>query len=126
MCMHINESIKAKKTRDGWLTAYKVVEGLSNLSPCLSSHRYTIGENISDRTKTTLSKKEKGVVIKGFHLFTNKVAARKWMSGTGTKTIQVFYKPEDVVAYGYTIFNNKSLSTVVVTKLTVKSLNGVK
>jgi len=139
MCMHLKSKeidLKhGKIDKDGYLVGYKVLRA-SKDSICYS-YDWEIGLNVSSRTKKSRTKYEKRdyVIYQGFHILLSKSSAKLFikdfkdsLGDDNGHIIKVFYKPKDVVSYGYTNVvtpKQKLLKTVVVTKCTVKSLKGV-
>jgi len=138
MCMDLKngkiDKNHSKVNSDGYLVGYKVIND-GDHSFVYSSHGWKEGLNRSNRRTITISKREKehGIILKGFHIFVTKKAAISYI-GIGdakryNKTIKVYYKPTDIVSYGYTEVLEKHLKkclkTVVVTKCMVKSLEVV-
>lgn len=145
---------KYKETRnnhhkeDGYCIAYKVIRK-NNFSIFCQKETfiYHIGENIPDATfhpdiyAFYLNKNyvEGERVDYGLHLFLDKSIAKgliSWNekhimnSSENMKIIKVYYKPEDVIAYGrsntFHSFDDKEVEkSVVVRKLTIKSLDPI-
>ena len=127
MCLFINNKVRNNHHKeDGYCVAYKNVTQ-TNYSPYKGGYKYSVGENISNRPTTPLTCAEiiHNEIEKGFHLCLKykdaKTTGKKYF--TPDKTIKVYYKPEDVVSYG--MWENGKEKTVVVTKLIIKSLEGV-
>ena len=134
MCLVVNMDVKAKKTNaEGFCVAWKVIRKVENRQwyksavsgETLPNYQYVLGENVSNR----LSKKdpwEVNEINKGFHCFLYRSDARKLIKNIHTpkdaKVIQVFYKPEDVIAYGFR-WGSSVDKCVAVMKLTVKDLS---
>ena len=128
---------KIPATENGYCKGYKVIK-TNNSSPYFD-HLFKLGENVSSR-KCKCGDKEcklcvdikSGFVSSGFHLFPALDKAIRYFASAirppepqyfqGFKIIQVYYKPEDVVAYG---LNGSDLG-VVVMKLEIESLEGVR
>ena len=129
--------------KDGYCRGYKITKQDSS-SPYFE-HVFAIGENVSNRTckcsdkkcpncrdLNPTDKKELPIVGKGFHLFPDFKKATKYIETChrapepqyfhGYKIIEVFYKPEDVIAYGL----SGSDFAVAVMKLDVRSLEEIK
>ena len=127
MCLVINKKVRNNhRKEDGYYVGYKVIYKESNES-IYRDHIYKTGVNHSDRKDKALAEYEitQGAVHYGFHLFLNLKDARQKSCGYGQrKIIKVFYKPEDVVVYG-NWEEERGSSNVVVTKVLVKSLNGI-
>jgi len=130
MCLFVEKIKKPKVHKNGFCTAWKVITD-DNKSPFFNVisqyrvHSYQIGENID--------KFYNGIDVDyGFHLLLKKgdakILSKDKCFSRPVKAIKVFYKPEDVIAYGksnVTILNNLPHG-VTVKKLTVKSLDEVK
>jgi len=140
MCLVVDKSIKPNKpNKDGFCIGWKIVKE-DNSALIQDDWVYQLGENLSSRCYHSIDGREEITVYEGFHLFLNKNGARKlWeyrkkrydKDYTSKKLIKVFYKPEDVVAYGkmaYSFLGDPINETpnVVVDKLTIKSLEKVK
>ena len=136
MCLYIYDNIKPKRAnKEGYCEAWKVVT-IDNEAP-LHDFIYDIGENFSSRVCPSFPIDKMHVpetsykVEEGFHIFLKRSDARNFkknaiMDGKSIKKekiIKVYYKPEYVVAYG--TLNYSLMQTVVVSRLTIKSLEGV-
>jgi len=128
MCLVINKKVRNNNHKeDGYCVGYKSIYKDSNES-IYRDHIYRIGENKSDRGDNTLTQSETLylTVHYGFHLFLHlRDAKDKTLGYSQRKIIKVFYKPEDVVAYG-NWEEERGSPNVVVTKVLVKSLNDIK
>ena len=126
MCMHVkDEAVNPKVLKNGFVLGYKIlINNDRNVSPC-EYFKYVLGENISDRISKERFEYEKYGIVKGFHIFRNLKSAKIWLD-MNEKIIKVYYKPEDVVAYGDTFYGLTKLPTVVTMKLTIKSFDGIK
>ena len=129
MCMCIKkinglnpESKKSKLVAD-FRKGYKVI--CKENKAILQNYQYKIGENISSRHDNKYLEEElnKEEIIEGFHIFLELKDALRYCGFISfEKVIEVFYKDENVVSYGYTPLNKlEKAATVVSTKLIVKS-----
>lgn len=157
MCMLLKnnkvDKNHGKVNSDGYLVGYKVIysNNKSFLYPHSWDKNWKDGLNKSDRRTTSIIGREEhnGFVYKGFHIFLTKKATKIYRErqkkdcsenvrkNMGLKIIKLYYKPTDIVSYGYTIYefkirdgrmvdcSVKYLKTVVVTKCMVKSLEGI-
>ena len=139
MCMLIKRSIQTKKpNKDGFYTGWKVVTKAN--FPIFFYQGYNIGENISSRSyclsqyssellsnQLTLKEIIDQKVDYGFHICLDRKDARlanQYSSTRRKKIIKVYYKREDVLAYGVWS-DDKNVKQVVVDKMTIKSFEGV-
>jgi len=145
MCLLVDKSIKPNKPdKDGFCIGWKIIKE-NNSALIQDGYFYNLGLNFSSLyydadigPNFSIGYKR---IYEGFHLFLNKNGARKLWNFRkkrydkdyidNTKLIKVFYKPEDVVAYGkmeYSFSGDPINETpnVVVKKLTIKSLEGVR
>ena len=117
MCLQVNFKIQnnRKPNKDGFLVGYKkITTSNSNVYSSARATEYKVGENISSRKFKDLTPYEEYTVCEGFH-----ISLSPLMNSVSVyKVITVYYKPEDVVAYG-TFCGSRC---VVVTKMTIKSL----
>ena len=131
MCMVVNKTIKPNKVNaEGYCVGWKVLTS-DNKSPFSAGcgYQYKLEENVSSRPTTGYIRGEKVLdlftrknyihrIWEGFHLSLTRKDARKiFRKPQGRKVIKVFYKPQDVVAYG----TFQDIPNVVVTKLIVRS-----
>ena len=124
MCMSLNKRVKLPKVNSqGYCLAYKVVR--YNHISTYQNYAYCEGVNYSGRgdKRLTALEKELGEVSAGFHLFVNLRAAKFYANQANCKIIEVYFKPVNVVALGTWGING--MHNVVVTKLVVKSLEGI-
>ena len=138
MCLIIDKKIKAKKpNKDGFCIGWKLLQD-NTVSP-YRGYRYKKGMNVATLGHEPDPNEE---IHYGFHLWTTRSSARvslkDWniISNTNTnfKIIKVYYKPEDVIAYGkYSQPNHFKENSpaewfrcVAVKRLTVRSLEGIK
>ena len=132
MCLILKDDYKVKKSnKEEYCIGWKVInkdntqwfKSVGFMVPT-PNHKYIIGENISNREYKDLSTFEccSRVIEKGFHIFLYRKDARaEHYRLDSNKIIKVFYKPEDIVAYGVWEMINSS-PCVVTMKLTVKDL----
>ena len=139
MCLSLGmKKVRVKKpNKDGFCIGWKIVQ-LNNFAPFKSYFQYKLGENEAVLGKEYFPTLE---IRYGFHFFTTRYAARVdilgWKAigeGGKHKIIKVYYKPEDVIAYGSFSENNylkaghpvEWFDCVCVKKLTVRSLEPVR
>lgn len=132
MCLKIDNTVhNTRRKENGYCVAYKnvtkkIIHGREeNLSPFNNKHKYNIGVNIANVGSALLTEEEVSTccIDHGFHLFLDYKVAKRIAKEYNNKTIKVYYKPEDVRAYG--IWEDRPIRNVVVTKLLVKSLKGI-
>ena len=140
MCLYADQKKKLPRVdAEGYCIGWKVVDS-DNTSPFKwvipRVHEYKIGLNVDLGFNS--SKNETGSacgyrVRSGFHICATRKDARQLAKNEcfckNPRAIQVFFKPEDVVATGSSNVNLKnkdgsvrSPKGIVVTKLTIKSL----
>jgi len=145
MCLRINNAVKLPKTdKDGYCKGYKAIS--SDQSPNLSlfaglsldwmnRYKYFKGINQSSRLNKKLNDTEifRGWVDHGFNLFLNKKDSLLFKNKVlfknkdyPIKIIVAYFKPEDVVTTGTWPCGTKNYDNVVVTKMLIKSLKGIK
>ena len=140
MCLKVNKKVRNNHHKeDGYCVAYKVIfhDNTTLFARC-DDFVYTIGENVPYKQNeyghngsSMLFNNE--TVYFGLHLFLDKCIAKKLVSilnnaePKNAKMIKVYYKPEDVIAYGKSnTFRYDREKSVVVRKLTIKSLDPIK
>ena len=149
MCLRVNKKVRNNHHKeDGYCVAYKVIfhDNTTLFARC-DDFVYTIGENVPYKQNEnghewslSLNSFEGQIVYFGLHLFLDKRMAKKLVEhenrfGVGRgddlcKMIKVYYKPEDVIAYGrsntfHSFDDNEVEKSVVVRKLTIKSLDPI-
>lgn len=146
MCLKVYKKIRNNHHKEnGYCVAYKVIRK-DNFSIFYQKEtfQYHIGENVPKVTiffKSHLNRKYNvgDDVDDGLHLFLDKSMAKglilwnekhSYNCPENMKVIKVFYKPEDVIAYGvsntYFYFSDNEVEkSVVVRKLTIKSLDPI-
>ena len=139
MCMKITDPRKLKVDKNGFCTGWKLVRKVDNSAPYHWVHRpyiYNEGENVCSRSvKINDYEARIGEVRTGFHIYQTRADARlgikiyaDCMTNKPTekemvKIIKVYFKPEDIVAYGLSQdILYRPAKSLVVTKLTIKSL----
>jgi len=156
MCMILKngkiDKNHGKVNSDGCLVGYKVIYNNDHSLLYGWDKKWEEGLNRSNRRTTSFLNYEEhnGPVYKGFHIYLSKKATKIYRErqkkdnsknvrkNKGLKVIKVYYKPTDIVSYGYTKINEykirdgrmvdcstKHLKTVVITKCMVKSLKGI-
>ena len=137
MCMNISESRKIKLNSEGYHIGWKIVT-YDNYAPYCWIHTgylYKVGENTCCRDyPLTDAEKCLGEIRSGFHIYQTRQDARKGIkiyidccdSPSRVKIIKVYFKPEDIVAFGNVNLTDIHISTknLVIKKLTIKSLKG--
>ena len=122
------ESIVKPELVADFRRGYKVIDKSQRCLFCFRFNwfkPYDIGENFSSRKTVERTEEEikKNEVHSGFHIFLSLEDALRYCLSPEETIIEVYYKDTDVVAYGYTELDKKSnAATVVVTRLTIKSL----
>ena len=130
MCLEIVKNAKAKKPNaDGYCIGWKVVD-TDNGAPYHWVHGgylYKEGKNVSDRLSKDIQSWEHKNINHGFHVYGSRKSARlgkiryyalaQHCPHPKTKIIKVYFKPEDVIAYG-------TENEIAVIKLTINSLKG--
>ena len=131
-----------KPNKDGYCKAYKVI--YSREIPHLTEYAkeycnfyrhncdlrdytllYTIGPMIAEHKEDYPKEPKKTDILReGFHLILTLKDAQEWIKTFYAKVIEVYYKPEDVVAYGFLV--GSKIQGVVVKQMEVKSLEEVK
>jgi len=144
MCLRVNKKVRNNHHKEnGYCVAYKVIfhDNTTLFARC-DDFVYTIGENVPyrlyelDYKRSLFQRFNDETVYFGLHLFLDKCIAKKLVSrhndtdSKNAKMIKVYYKPEDVIAYGksntFTSFDVGGEKSVVVRKLTIKSLDPIK
>lgn len=133
---------KPKPDKDGFCKAFKVIYDRevphyteyakeycnffkNNCSLFDYSFVYQVGINIANhREDYNKDPKELDIIREGLHLILNLNDALSWVKMSYQKVIEVYYKPEDVVAYGF--LQGTKTQGVVVKQLVVKDLQGIK
>lgn len=125
MCLEINKSVKLPKVNEeGYCVGYKLLLRGTNRASFRNDFIYRKGINVSDRPSKELTDEEKTLasISKGIHVFLNfKNTKDLSIRYNGDKIIEVYFKPEDVVATG--TFGARHC--VVVLKVLVKSLKNL-
>lgn len=140
--------LKDKKVRnnhhkeDGYLVAYKIVNE-NNRAPFMRDFKYEVGENPAYKNPVFQPHPSRDGLLDfafyGLHLMLSLEETKDFVVSHfsdefalfNAKIIKVYYKPEDVIAYGYAIdaaFYNakKNGRSVVVKSCLVKSLEDVR
>ena len=145
MCLVVNKTVRNNHHKEnGYCVAYKVIR-LDNSTLFVRSYDflYKVGENIPCEPSYIFNKKycyaERVERVEyGLHLFLDKSIAKGLISyfertyllqnaAENMKIIKVYYKPEDVIAYGFSnTYRGEREKSVVVRKLTIKSLDPIK
>lgn len=142
MCLVVNKAVRNNHHKEnGYCVAYKVIRlNNSTLFSQINKFLYKVGENTPSEPSYNFNKKYyyEDRVDYGLHLFLDKSIAKKLIlynemtvqnHPENMKMIKVYYKPEDVIAYGKSntiTFGFDIEKSVVVRKLTIKSLDPIK
>lgn len=85
---------------------------------------YQVGVNIAKhKEEFPKEPKKQDLIREGLHLILTLKDAQEWIKMGYQKVIEVFYKPEDVVAYGF--LQGTKTQGVVVKQLTINTLKEV-
>jgi hypothetical protein len=132
MCLAIDKKVRNNHHKEnGYCVAYKIILR-NNKPPCFMSYKYKVGINHAKLDKREMALQ--GVYnpllkFHGLHLILSleEAKAYRYNNCPDTKIIKVFYKPEDVIAYGHSV-HTVGLSakyqgrSVVVKSCLIKSL----
>ena len=136
MCLKVTTiKVPNRKNTDGFHLGWKVLR--ENNSPVFFPKEYTyaVGENVPRdlQNMLTTSFADGERIHQGLHLFLTRKDARAFLKHVGTtygvaKIVKAYYKYEDIMSYGITdshvAFASGGTPSVVVKKLTIKSLKG--
>ena len=133
---------KPKPDKEGFCKAYKVIYNREiphyteyakeycnfyrdNCSLLDYTFMYQVGINIAKhREDYPKDPKELDIIREGIHCILLLKDAQDWIKTFYAKVIEVYYNPEDVVAYGF--LQGTKTQGVVVKQLTIKTLEGIK
>ena len=133
---------KPKPDKDGLCKAYKVIYDrelphyteyakeycnlwVNNCSLLDPTFVYQLGLNVAKhREDYPKNPKELDTIREGFHLILTLKDAQEWIKMNYQKIIEVFYKEEDVVSYGF--LQGTKTQGVIVKQLIVNNLEGIK
>jgi hypothetical protein len=133
---------KPKPDKDGFLRAYKII--YDREEPHITEYAkeycnfwknncdlrdytfvYQIGTNVFKNREAYSNEVNKNDIVReGFRLILTLKDANEWIKMNYQKAIEVYYRPEDVITYGF--LQGTKTQGVIVKQITVKSLEGTK
>ena len=131
-----------KADKEGFLKAYKVIYSRDvpyfteyakeycntykdNCSLLDYTFIYQLGLNVARHNEDyPINPREPDIIREGLHLMLTLKDAQEWIKMSYNKIVEVYYKKEDVIAYGF--LQGTKIQGVIVKQLIIKSLEGIK